>query len=189
MSILNGGKNISVLNCSSIEPISEVTGGKRSSFIVNGQQCLVMNCLAVEGRHDFVTGGHVAGPNVFCFNRAERSLSDIGPHMRWATGILYDNITTDGSINVQDRGCMGSGHGWAGANHVLWNCEAKSIVCQNPWLHSLGKNYCIGGRAAKSLGHFKDRLDGIWEGLNSDSELVPSSLYLAQLNDPSRLKV
>jgi len=146
-----------------------------------------MNCYALEGRHDYVTGSQVAGPNVFCFNRSEKALSDSGPHMRWATGILYDNIVTDGNINVQDRGCMGTGHGWAGMNHVLWNCQALNITCQNPWKHSIGKNYCIGARTKKSLGHFKDRIDGIWEGLNATLPLRPPSLYLAQLSDPKRL--
>jgi hypothetical protein len=81
---------------------------------------------------------------------------------------------------------MGSGHGWAGANHVFWNCSAKTLTCQSPWV--TGKNYCIGGQGRKHEGHFKGRLDGEWDGLNVRL-LEPGSLYLAQLNDPERERI
>ena len=70
-----------------------------------------MNCQSTEGRHDYVTGARVCGPNVFYNCTAFQTYADIGPHHRWAVGTLYDNIITDGEINVQDRGQMGSGHG------------------------------------------------------------------------------
>jgi hypothetical protein len=39
-----------------------------------------------------VTGSRVSGPNVYYNSLAENSLAGDGPHQRWATGILYDNI-------------------------------------------------------------------------------------------------
>ena len=65
-----------------------------------------MNCQSTEGRHDYVTGARVCGPNVFYNCTAFQTYADIGPHHRWAVGTLYDNIITDGEINVQDRGQM-----------------------------------------------------------------------------------
>jgi len=139
---------------------------------------LVKNCESTEARHDYVTGARVCGPNVFYNCTTRNAHADIGPHHRWASGTLYDNIDTDGQINVQDRGNMGSGHGWSGANQVIWNCKAKEASVQNPW--SSAKNYCIGLTGAKYPGHFKDRPDGEWEGLNKPG-LQPASLYQAQL--------
>lgn len=81
-------------------------------------------------------------------------------------------------INVQDRGQMGSGHGWAGVTQVLWNCRAKRAAVQNPW--TSGKNYNIGMKGEKYPGHFTDRPEGVWEGQN-EINIFPRSLYIAQL--------
>ena len=140
---------------------------------------LFMNCHATEGRHDFVTGAKVAGPNVFYNCTATNTHADIGPHHRWAMGTLYDNIVTDGEINAQDRGNWGTGHGWSGVTQVFWNCTASKGAIQNPWVS--GKNYVIGFRGEKYDGRLKGRPDAVWEGQNKQ-ELAPLSLYQAQLN-------
>ena len=171
-------KNISIINCKCFESKSIITGGFRYSFNNWGQQNLFMNCKSSEGRHDYVTGARTCGPNVFYNCTASQTFADIGPHHRWATGTLYDNIITDGEINVQDRGQMGSGHGWAGANQVLWNCRAKTVTVQNPWVSA--NNYCIAVKALKKDGALKDRPNGIWEGQN-EINVFPRSLYIAQL--------
>lgn len=171
-------KNVTVQNCRCLEAKSIITGGYRYSFYNNGQQNLFMNCIATEGRHDFVTGSRVMGPNVFYNCRATQTYSDIGPHHRWTCGTLYDNIVTDGELNVQDRGKMGSGHGWAGVNQVLWNCFVKTCAVQSPWVS--GKNYSIGTKGTKVPGAFEGRPDGVWEGQN-ETNMEIRSLYQAQL--------
>lgn len=172
-------KNISVLDCSCTDHKSIITGGRRYSFCNEGQQNLFINCHASDGRHDFVTQARTCGPNVFYNCTAKTTHADIGPHHRWSSGTLYDNIVTDGEINIQDRGNMGSGHGWVGVTQILWNCTAKRATVQNPWVN--GKNYSIGLKGAKDAGHFTDRPDGEWEGQNKNG-LQPASLYMAQLN-------
>jgi hypothetical protein len=137
-----------------------------------------MNCIATEGRHDFVTEARVCGPNVFYNCSATKTHADIGPHHRWTSGTLYDNIVTDGEIAIQDRGNWGSGHGWSGVNQVLWNCSVQKAVVQSPWVN--GKNYAIGLQGEKYEGRLKGKPDGEWEGQNKKG-LTPSSLYLAQL--------
>jgi len=174
----NLSRNISVLNCNCFDAKSQITGGRRYSFCNTGQMNLFADCHATEGRHDFVTGARVCGPNVFYHCSAERTHADIGPHHRWAMGTLYDNITTDGEINIQDRGNWGSGHGWSGVWQILWNCTAKRAAVQSPW--ASGRNYCIGLKGDKFEGRLKGRPDGEWEGQNKDG-LAPASLYLAQL--------
>jgi len=173
-------KNISVLDSYCSDHKSMITGGRRYSFCNEGQQNLFVNCHAADGRHDFVTQARTNGPNVFYNCTAIRTHADIGPHHRWSSGTLYDNIVTDGEINIQDRGNMGSGHGWVGVTQILWNCAVKRAAVQSPWAN--GKNYCIGLKGQKVPGHFKDRPDGEWEGQNKDG-LDPQSLYMAQLNE------
>jgi len=173
-----GAKQVTVEDSKCLDAKSIITGGRRYSFCNNGQLNLFENLETTEGRHDFVTGARTLGPNVFYNCRARQEHADIGPHHRWSAGTLYDNINTDGEINVQDRGNWGSGHGWAGVTQIVWNCSAKRAAVQNPWVS--GKNYCIGLQGGKYPGRFPDRPDGIWEGQNKRG-LQPASLYRAQL--------
>jgi hypothetical protein len=171
-------KNISVLNSNCYDHKSIITGSRRYSFNNNGQLNLFMNCKTTDGRHDYVTGAKTCGPNVFYNCTAAKTHADIGPHHRWTAGTLYDNIITDGEINIQDRGNWGSGHGWAGVTQVVWNCTVKRAAVQNPW--ASGKNYCIGLKGEKYEGRLKGRPDAVWEGHNQDG-LQPASLYITQL--------
>lgn len=171
-------RNITVSHCQYLEPKSRITGSRRYSFNNDGQLNLFMYCFASEGRHDYVTGARVCGPNVFFDCKAEKTNADIGPHHRWATGTLYDNIITDGEINVQDRGNWGTGHGWAGVNQIIWNCTVKRAAIQNPW--ASGKNYVIGLKGEFYEGRLKGRPNAEIEGQNKPG-LIPVSLYLVQL--------
>jgi hypothetical protein len=177
-------KFITVDNCKSLSPKSVITGGRRYSFCNNGQMNLFTNCHAEEGRHDYVTGARVCGPNVFYNCTAIKTYADIGPHHRWTAGTLYDNINTDGDINIQDRGNWGSGHGWAGVTQIVWNSTAKRAAVQSPWAG--GKNYCIGLKGEKYEGRLKGRPDAEWEGQNKDG-LEPVSLYMAQVKMKKKL--
>jgi hypothetical protein len=179
VNIEGSSRNITVIDCQCLDPKSKIKGGRRYSFNCNGQLNLVKNCYASGGRHDFVTGSRVCGPNVFTRCIARNAYADIGPHHRWSSGTLYDCIDTDGQINVQDRGNWGSGHGWAGVTQVLWNCKSPETAVQSPWVS--GKNYCIGLSGGKYSGRFSDKPDGEWEGLNQPG-LEPESLYEAQKN-------
>lgn len=170
---------ITVENCHCREPKSIITGGRRYSFNLAGSLNLFKGCTTTEGRHDFVTGSRVCGPNVFTHCSASATHSDIGPHHRWAMGTLFDGISTDGEINVQDRDDMGSGHGWAGANQVFWSCSGASSICQSPWTSA--KNHNFGFLGEKDPGARPGRPDGVWVGHNVPG-IFPSSLYAAQLD-------
>lgn len=183
VSLKGSAKQITIRDSQSLDPKSIITGGRRYSFNNNGQLNLFMNLHTTEGRHDYVTGSKVLGPNVFYNCTATNTHSDIGPHHRWSAGTLYDNITTDGDINVQDRGNWGSGHGWAGVTQVVWNCTVSKAAVQSPWV--TGKNYCIGLQGEKYEGRLANKPDGEWEGQNKPG-LEPGSLYLAQLKARKR---
>lgn len=173
-------KNITVVNCHCFDPKSIDTGSRRYSFYIEqAELCLVKDCTSDNARHDYSTGSGGTGPNVFTNCTATNTKSDIGPHMRWNCGTLYDNIISDGDIRIQDRGWYGSGHGWAGANSVVWNSTARNLVVQSPWVSAY--NYCIGSIGTKGAGaHPKpERPDGVWE--SNGANVSPQSLYEAQL--------
>jgi hypothetical protein len=178
VNIGGGASHISVLDSKSLDPVSQTTGGRKYSFSVDGQRNLVKNCFTRGGRHDYVTGSKTAGPNVFVESTAVDQKSDIGPHHRWATGLLFDNIAGDGQMNVQNRLNSGSGHGWAGAQTLFWNSLAKSMVVQDPPGDHV--NWAIGvkttGSSSLNNGKYPD---GHYE--SHGTFVVPANLYEAQL--------
>ncbi len=176
VSLQGSSRLISVEDCHCREPVSIITGGRRYSFQNSGSLNLVRGCSTTEGRHDYATGSRVCGPNVFTNCTASNTHADIGPHHRWAMGSLFELIVTDGSINVQDRGASGTGHGWAGANQVFWNCTGASSICQNPYVSA--KNYNFGFIGKKNPG-WNQRPDGVWVGHDKPG-IFPESLYMAQ---------
>ena len=164
-------------DCAHLDPVSLITGSRRYSYYLNGQYGLVLRCTARGARHTFVTGSRVAGPNVFLDGTAVQAHADSGPHHRWAVGTLYDNIADDNQLRVQDRQWAGTGHGWAGAQQVFWNCTSRILVVQQP---PTAQNYaigCVGNFAAGDWSPTAPR--GVIEA--SGAPVLPRSLYLAQL--------
>lgn len=163
-----------VQDCAYIEPKSQVIGGRRYSFAIQeGLGNLFQRCYAKQGRHDFTTGSRVTGPNVFLDGLAESAQSDIGPHHRWATGILFDNLR-GGSTRIWNRGDSGSGHGWAGAQTMFWNISSYNGEFRVDSPHG-AINWGIGCIGSDQTG------DGYWESWGTNVE--PRSLYIQQLKD------
>lgn len=136
-------KWVTVDNAINESPVSVITGSRRYTFDLSGELGLVTNSVANQGRHDFVNNStQPGGPNVFHNSVAHTALDESGPHQRWATGTLFDNITIEGDqINARNRGNFGTGHGWAGANMVIWNSTADSFIVQNP---PTSQNWLVG---------------------------------------------
>ena len=173
------GVNVSVLNCQNLEPISQTTGGRKYSFNVNGQLTLVKDCYTNGGRHDYVTGSTTSGPNAFVKCKADNMKADIGPHHRWATGLLFDNVIGSGAQNVQNREASGSGHGWAGAQTLFWNCTSSKFIVQKPPEHL---NWAIGCKGnVTDVGDWHTGNPGIWQ--STGNFVPPQSLYEKQLAD------
>ncbi len=178
VTVTGNSKWVTVEDNANFTPKSEIIGGERYTYNVDGQLVLVQNCYASEGRHDYVLGSATPGPNVFVNNVAVNTFSDTGPHHRYSTGALFDNIDSDGQINVQNRGNLGTGHGWAGANMVIWNSKASSYVVQNP---PTAQNWLIGstGTIASGTVYVGPHDPGTYE--SHGVAVTPRSLYQAQL--------
>lgn len=186
-----GSRSITVEDAVSRDPVSPIIGDMRYAYNLElgAEKILVRDVLSFEGRHDFVTdgGGGVHGPNVFIDAVARNAHADSGPHMHYATGLLFDNIETDHELNVRNRGNSGTNHGWAGANSVVWNSKAKAFRVRNP---PGAQNWLIGG-----IGEVNDRYapaspvplpnaPGIYDSVGR--MVTPRSLYYAQLKARKR---
>jgi hypothetical protein len=165
-------QRITVQDCVSLAPISEIGGYRRHTFFTMGQQTLFLGCYAEYGRHDFSVGHCAAGPNAFVQCEAREALDDSGPIESWASGVLYDNVIIDGNaLTLGYRPGNNAGVGWAAANCVLWNCSAAVIRCWNP---PGAQNWSFGSWAS-----FEG--DGVW--CSSNDFMKPDSLFAAQLKD------
>jgi hypothetical protein len=165
-------QHITVQDCVSLAPVSEIGGYRRHTFFTMGQQTLFLRCYAENGRHDFSVGHCAAGPNAFVQCEAREALADSGPIESWASGVLYDNMNIDGNaLTLGYRPGNNAGIGWAAANSVLWNCSASVIRCWNP---PGATNWSFGSWAS-----FEG--DGIWR--SSNNFMKPDSLFAEQLKN------
>lgn len=177
-----GARATTVCDCRSLNPVSIITGSRRYAFPMDDcTLCLVQNCYTLKDRHQFVTQSLTIGPNVFVDGLSDTAYSDAGPHHRWGTGALWDNVTVNGNnLDVQNRGNSGSGHGWAGANEVVWNCDADGFIVQNP---PTARNWLIGsiGPIRNGTMYVGPHDPGTYD--SHGSNVFPNSLYYAQLQD------
>jgi hypothetical protein len=148
------------------------------AFNVDGQQVLMQRCnLTGRLNHVWTTQARVAGPNVFRDSWAKGSDLDAGPHHRWATGTLYEQLTLKGRFDAYNQWNLGTGHGWAGAYTVLYNSAMDEIQVESP---PGAYNWVINSKGrqdhpqAGALGAFYE---------SGDQVELPASLYEEQLKE------
>ena len=140
------------------------------------ESVLVVNCTSTtENVYSLMTGSLVTGPVVVSNFRA---VSPIQPHMRWATGLLIENV--DAPVEFLNRRCSGTRHGFAVGYSVIWNANpppGSKVILDAP----RGRpNWLIGGTTT-NIGQSRpgECCMGI---IDQPGVLVtPSSLYMAQL--------
>jgi hypothetical protein len=186
---------VTIDSCSAIDPISIIDGSRRYNFntYTASQLILFSNCYASYPRHACVSNGTSTVSGVVFYNcTADESYNASEGHRLWSQGLLYDNfkdintnvVSSNHVLGLYNRGDMGSGHGWAAAHSVAWNCNTgtSAIVIQKP---PTAQNYAIGCfgnvTGAKPPAPFSQP-QGYIEGTNV-SGLNPQSLYKAQFND------
>jgi hypothetical protein len=170
VAVWESAKRVTVEDCKSLAPVSEVGGGRRVAFFTSAQQVLMQRLWSEDARHDFAVGLCAAGPNAFVQCQSARSTQDSGGIDSWSSGTLYDNVRIDGHrLGFRNRSFEYAGAGWSGANSVLWNCHAAVIDC---WRPPGAQNWAFGAWAEFSG-------DGFWE--SSNAAMTPASLYYAQL--------
>ncbi len=169
---LNTSRRITVEDCKSLAPVSEIGGERRYTFRTDGQQTLFQRLYSEYGYHDFAVGFMAAGPNAFVQCKAHLPYSFSGPVNSWASGVLFDNVRIDGgALRLKDLGQYNHGAGWNAANSMLWQCDAAQIDCYKP---PTAQNWAI-GCWAQPAGH------GYWGYANE--HVSPFSLYYGQLSN------
>ena len=183
-SVSIGGKRITFQRVAINRRAKHQGASKPAEFAPNGSQILLDRCSVTGDNVWFVaTGGRQAGPNVV-LNSTFEGNARAEAHQRWSTGFLYDNTRApEGGIELRNRGSMGSGHGWSMGWGVLWNCQAKDYVVQNPpGVH----NWMIGSVGESKLSPRPFGNGPMLPEATKDAHgmpVAPESLYLAQLQE------
>ncbi len=184
-----GVMNVTVQECAYIDPRGPIDGGWRYSFCLDAgsTRVLFQRCYSAYGRHDFVTHARIPGPNVFVDCYSANGLSALGPHHRWATGTLFDNIKSTNSTMAINLFDLSNGHGFCGAQTVGWNLECARYTNDA----SRGsQNFLIGSIGAEKVHSVSPALKpgfvfrGYWEKSGPAGVHVNTrSLYFKQLED------
>jgi hypothetical protein len=169
-----GAKWLTLDNVQSLDT-SITSGAPPSGFLTSAQLSLISNAYIHNGYHAIAIGAQVPGPNVFVNVYADGRGAATGPHQRWSTGGLLDNVSISHTqLQVVNAGNSGTGHGWEGANYVLWNSYSDtSVDVASP---PTAQNWAIGDTGARKTGN------GIFDSWGTPID-NPPSLYYQQLGE------
>jgi hypothetical protein len=183
----NGSARITFLECDVTQHVPVTSHAKPTEFACNGSQILFDRCTGSGDRTlYFATEAREQGPVVVLHCRF-RGNGAIAPHQRWSTGLLVDNCEVPGgSIEMMNRGEMGSGHGWAIGWAIVWNSSAHDFAMNTPPGAAI---WSIGNRGAETNPPFPSFDERHYTRLapatieSPGKPVQPQSLYLEQLRE------
>ena len=167
------GSNITVEDCISRNPVSEIAGMRRRTFHTLGQHTLFQRCMSEHGINDFAAGTNAAGPNAFVQCEAADAHGFSGSTGTWACGLLFDLVDIDGhDLRFGNLRSEKNGAGWNTGNSLFWQCTAAGIECASPTSDAKNRAYACW---AQFTG------DGDWDRSNSFTS--PRSIFGKQLEE------
>ena len=141
--IQKSAQQITVEDCKAMEPVSEIGGFRRRTFLTLGENTLFQRCYSEHGINDFAVGHTAPGPNAFVQCDSYESFGPSGAIASWAPGILFDIVNIDGNdIVFKNWELEKFGAGWSTANSTMWQSTASGLFCYSP--DSLNRNYSRG---------------------------------------------
>ncbi len=162
---------LTVEDCISTQPVSEIGGMRRTTFFTMGQQTLFQRCYSEYGYHDFAVGYCAPGPNAFVQCDSKESFGFSGSIDAWACGLLFDVVNVDGhNLSFKNLGQDKNGAGWNTGNSLFWQCTAAEIECYAPAKDAMNRAYGCWGQFSG---------DGEWA--ESNNHVQPRSFFNAQL--------
>jgi hypothetical protein len=171
-----------VADSDALSPVGIRTGGRFYSFQVGhlGQLALFSRCHVDDARHGLVSSGSQDASGIVFYRCTTTNGHDMeAGHMKWTTGLLFDNVVESGSgtLRIINRGDWGTSHGWGSAHSTAWGFN-KGMYVQKP---PTAQNYGISAAGSFPTNYPKPGPQGFVE--QKAGTLVPASLYEAQLCD------
>ena len=169
--IQKSAQQMTVEDCISQQPVSEIGGFRRRTFLTFGEMTLFQRCYSEHGINDFAVGHTAAGPNAFVQCESFESFGPSGAISSWAPGILFDIVNIDGNdIVFKNWELEKFGAGWSTANSTMWQSTASGLFCYSP--DSLNRNYSRGCWG---------QIQGNGEYSEMNEHVKPYSLFASQL--------
>lgn len=169
--IQKSAQQITIEDCQSFEPISEIGGLRRRTFLTFGEKILFQRCYSEHGINDFAVGHTAPGPNAFVQCDSHESFGPSGAISSWAPGILFDVVNIDGNdIVFKNWELEKFGAGWSTANSTMWQSTAAGLFCYSP--DTLNRNYSRGCWG---------QVMGNGEYTEMNEHVKPYSLFASQL--------
>jgi hypothetical protein len=185
--------------CNFGRPQYRGNGGNGYSFLVQGDDNLIVRDTATTGRHGLIVSEPASG-NVFLHDTATNSRFADDAHRFLANANLYDEIDLDGDwLQAVNRGTESGLAGFTATSHVFWNTHvlhnnAVAAGCavetaQFDWGYAIGSRADPGQQAKLCPMSFTSpawaMLDqgpptDFVEGEGKGDTLYPSSLYAEQ---------
>jgi autotransporter-associated beta strand protein len=176
-SVSGGTENVTLSDNLFRDPIGDTHSGGHALV---GQYTLFTGNTTYGAHAPFVTqDSATVGPDAFVFGSAIDSHQSIGPHQKWASGVLWDNMKVTGNAGIEfiNRGTFGTGHGWGGANFVSWNSQAPWSDVEMP---PTAQNWAIGTITPNRRTNY-DPTEGVYDSFGKPVSI--GSLYVAQLKE------
>ena len=164
-------QQITVEDCQSSQPVSEIGGFRRRIFLTLGEMVLFQRCYSEHGINDFAVGHTAPGPNAFVQCESFESFGPSGAISSWAPGILFDIVNIDGNdIVFKNWELQKFGAGWSTANSTMWQSTASGLFCYSP--DSLNRNISHGCWG---------QIQGNGDYSEMNEHVKPYSLFASQL--------
>lgn len=171
VAVQKSAQQVTIEDCQSLQPVSEIGGFRRRTFLTLGEMVLFQRCYSEQGINDFAAGHTAPGPNAFVQCESYQSLGPSGAISSWAPGLLFDIVNIDGNDLVFKNWELEKfGAGWATANSTLWQSTASGLFCYSP--DTLNRNYSHGCWG---------QIQGNGEYTEMNEHVKPYSLFASQL--------
>ena len=169
--VQKSARQVTVEDCISKQPVSEIGGFRRRTFLTFGEMVLFQRCYSEHGINDFAVGHTAPGPNAFVQCDSYESFGPSGAISSWAPGILFDVVNIDGNdIVFKNWELEKFGAGWSTANSTMWQSTASGLFCYSP--DSLNRNISHGCWG---------QIQGNGDYSEMNEHVKPYSLFASQL--------
>ncbi|NDP21542.1 MAG: hypothetical protein GZ091_10740 [Paludibacter sp.] len=196
---LNNSRFVTVESCNFQKSQYNGEGGNGYMYCLMSNDCLLKNCYAENGRHNYDFKLMVSNGNVIygCQSKDPRLASDFHMHLSMAN--LFDSFVADGDYldaSFRPYGSGGAMHMYSTTQSVFWNTIGLQKHKSSNYLidsRQFGNGYVIGtsGKSSAVLTtpvsgikgkiEFNTAPEDFTEGISKGETLVPQSLYLDQL--------
>lgn len=197
--LLNQCRFITIDSCRFEKSQYEGGGGNGYMYTLQSNDCLIKNCVANHGRHNFDFKYPFSNGNVILHCRAENSKYASDFHMYLSMANLFDDCTVSGDyLESVFRPYGGDAiHGYSSTQSVFYNTIGEAYHANKDYIvesRQFGNGYIIGtsGSACNAVNvpvegltndyYYNTTPRDLIEGIGKGEDLVPQSLYFDQLS-------